>query len=116
MWSRLLSFSKPVNSQLRSLNRPICSNVYSYRYFSTATVTPASVESAVIEILKNTEGVFKSKISPRASFVEVGLDSLAVNEMFSTLEEDFKITLSDDDTDGLKGIPDLVKLILSKIK
>ena len=73
-----------------------------------------SVEAEIISRLRVIEGVNTPKLSPVCTFKEIGLDSLAQIEMYSSLEEKFKITLSDEDTDGVKGVADLVKIILSK--
>ena len=79
------------------------------------SATQPEVEGAVIDQLKGIQGVDLAKLSGASSFKEIGLDSLAQIEMYSALEEKFKITLSDEDTDGVKGVSDLVKIILSKL-
>ena len=73
-----------------------------------------NVETEIISRLRGIEGVNAAKLSASCTFKEIGLDSLAQIEMYSSLEEKFKITLSDEDTDGVKGVADLVKIILSK--
>ncbi|CAG9317284.1 unnamed protein product [Blepharisma stoltei] len=116
MWSRLRFLSKPVQNHLRYMWQPISSSNSSIninRYFATSL---ASVESAVIEQLKNAEGVEVDKVTSNCFFDEIGLDSLAEIEVLTALEEKFGITLTGEDTDEVRGVPDLVKLILSKVK
>lgn len=74
----------------------------------------ANIETDILTRLKEVEGVNVAKLTPACTFKEIGLDSLAQIEMYSSLEEKFKITLSDEDTDGVKGVADLVRIILSK--
>ncbi|OMJ82854.1 hypothetical protein SteCoe_16322 [Stentor coeruleus] len=89
-------------------------NIYRFpiRWFSG---NQATVESSILEQLRGVEGVNLSKLTSKCTFKEIGLDSLAQIEMYSSLEDKFKITLSDEDTDGVKSVPDLVKIILSKL-
>eukprot|EP00358_Blepharisma_japonicum_P006799 CAMPEP_0202941202 /NCGR_PEP_ID=MMETSP1395-20130829/1325_1 /ASSEMBLY_ACC=CAM_ASM_000871 /TAXON_ID=5961 /ORGANISM="Blepharisma japonicum, Strain Stock R1072" /LENGTH=94 /DNA_ID=CAMNT_0049636211 /DNA_START=42 /DNA_END=326 /DNA_ORIENTATION=- len=86
---------------------------FSIRAFSASQ---SSVEQAIIERLKETEGIKIEKLSPNSSFKEIKLDSLAQIELFSYLEEKFDVTLNDNDTEGVKGVNDLVKIILGKFK
>ena len=47
---------------------------------------------------------------------DLGADSLDVVEMLMTLEEQFDVTVSDEESVDLKTVGDIVKLIDSKIK
>mmetsp|Transcript_14317 Transcript_14317/g.20925 ORF Transcript_14317/g.20925 Transcript_14317/m.20925 type:complete len:111 (-) Transcript_14317:35-367(-) len=83
------------------------------RNFATSQ---ADVESSVISQLKEIEGVDVEGVNSQAVFEDIGLDSLAQIEMFSALEEKFNISLSDEDTEGVKGVADLVKVIMTKLE
>ena len=93
------------------INRPF---VFISRAF--ASFSQADVESAVISQVQSIDGVEGGKVNASCLFEDIGLDSLAQIEMYSVLEEKFGVTLSDDDTDGVKGVGDLVKIILDKLK
>ena len=47
---------------------------------------------------------------------DLGADSLDVVEMLMTLEEQFDVTVSDEESVNLKTVGDIVKLIDAKIK
>lgn len=114
MWRGLRCFSRPMQSQLRNLWQPApLNNLYALRFFAASKV---SVESTIVDTLKTIDGVDLTKVSGSSTFKEVGLDSLAQIGLFSTLEEVFDITLTDDDTEGVKAVQDLVKIVLSKLK
>ncbi|CAG9319732.1 unnamed protein product [Blepharisma stoltei] len=116
MWSGLKFLSRPIQSNLRCMWQPVSvSNwtINNYRYFASSLAT---IESAVIEQIKNAEGVEREKVTNKSLFDEIGLDSLAEIEVFTNLEEKFKITLTGEDTDEVRGVADLVKVILNKFK
>jgi acyl carrier protein len=74
------------------------------------------VEAFLISHLKEIKGVHKNKVTPSCNFKEINLDSLSQMEMYSVIESKFDLTLSEEDTDGLKSVPDLVKTILAKLR
>jgi acyl carrier protein len=45
---------------------------------------------------------------------DLGIDSMGITEMILTLEELFKIEISDDDWPGIKIVDDLIDLIITK--
>ena len=47
---------------------------------------------------------------------DLGADSLDVVEMLMTLEEQFDVTVSDEESVNLKTVGDIVKLIDAKVK
>jgi acyl carrier protein len=77
--------------------------------------TYSSIETFLIEKLKSVDGVNPEKVLPTSSFKEIELDSLNQIELISTIEEHYKITLNDDEAQELQAIPDLAKIILSKL-
>lgn len=57
------------------------------------------------------------KITPNSKILEdLGADSLDVVELLMTLEDEFGITVSDEEAVTLKSVNDIVKLIENKIK
>ena len=65
-------------------------------------------EQLNIDVAKITE---KSKVID-----DLGADSLDVVEMLMTLEDEFNVTVSDEESVTLKTVGDIVKLIDSKLK
>ena len=57
------------------------------------------------------------KISEKSKVIDdLGADSLDVVEMLMTLEDEFNVTVSDEESVNLKTVGDIVKLIDSKLK
>ena len=63
----------------------------------------------VISVIAATQRMPREKISPESTFEELGLDSLdSVNILFA-LEEEFKISIPDDDTREIHGVKQMVE-------
>lgn len=57
------------------------------------------------------------KIKPETKVIEdLGADSLDVVEMLMLLEDEFDVTVSDEESVNLKTVADIVKVIESKTK
>ena len=57
------------------------------------------------------------KITEKSKVIDdLGADSLDVVEMLMTLEDEFNVTVSDEESVNLKTVGDIVKLIDSKLK
>ena len=57
------------------------------------------------------------KIAEKSKVIDdLGADSLDVVEMLMTLEDEFNVTVSDEESVNLKTVGDIVKLIDSKLK
>ena len=57
------------------------------------------------------------KITEKSNVIDdLGADSLDVVEMLMTLEDEFNVTVSDEESVNLKTVGDIVKLIDSKLK
>ena len=57
------------------------------------------------------------KITPDSRVIEdLGADSLDVVEMLMLLEDEFNVTVSDEESMNLKTVADIVKVIESKTK
>ena len=66
------------------------------------------VKSIITEQL----GVDESEVTPEADFVDdLGADSLDTVELVMALEEEFGIEISDEDSEKIKTVNDVVKYI-----
>jgi acyl carrier protein len=62
----------------------------------------------VISVIAATQRIPPEKITPDSTFEELGLDSLdAVNILFA-LEEEFKISIPDDDARDIRGVRQMI--------
>ncbi len=61
--------------------------------------------------------ISEEKVTLESKFIDdLGADSLDVVEMLMTLEDEFNITVSDEESVALKTVGDIVKLIDAKSK
>ena len=66
------------------------------------------VKSIITEQL----GVDESEVTPEANFVDdLGADSLDTVELVMALEEEFGIEISDEDSEKIKTVGDVIKYI-----
>lgn len=66
----------------------------------------------VKELLVEKLGVSADKIQPNSDILkDLGADSLDLVEMLMTLEEDYGITLSQEDTENIKTVQDIVDIV-----
>ena len=66
----------------------------------------------VADMLSEQLGINKDKITLESVVIkDLGADSLDVVQMLMALEEDFGITVSEDDAANLRTVADIVKLI-----
>jgi acyl carrier protein len=74
--------------------------------------TVASVEERVIDIVCENLGVNKEQVTRQTSFVEdVGADSLDIVELVMELEEEFEITIPDDQAEKIKTVGEAIDYI-----
>ena len=74
-----------------------------------------SVEEKVIAIVCEQLGVAKEEIKTDSKFVDdLKADSLDVVELVMEFEDEFEITIPDDDYDKIKTVGDAVKYITDK--
>ena len=67
------------------------------------------------EMLANQLNIDKEKVTTESRIVEdLGADSLDVVELLMTLEDEFGISVSDEEALGLKTVADIEKLINDK--
>ena len=63
----------------------------------------------VISVIAKTQRIPREKITPESTFEELGLDSLdSVNILFA-LEEEFNVSIPDDDTRDIRGVAQMVE-------
>jgi acyl carrier protein len=72
----------------------------------------ASTEERVIELVSENLGVNKEQITRSTSYIEdLGADSLDIVELIMELEEDFEITVPDDQAEKIKTVGDTIDYI-----
>ena len=76
----------------------------------------ASVQERVIDIVAEQLGVDKEKVTPETSFVnDLGADSLDTVELVMELEEEFEITIPDDQAEKIKTVGEAIDYIEREI-
>jgi acyl carrier protein len=71
-----------------------------------------SVEERVIEIVCENLGVNKEQVTRNTKFIEdIGADSLDIVELVMELEEEFEITIPDDQAEKIKTVGEAVDYI-----
>ncbi len=70
------------------------------------------IESRVQKIIAEQLNVGQEEVTMEASFVDdLGADSLDIVELVMKLEEEFKITISDEEASKLKTVGDSIQFI-----
>jgi len=73
-----------------------------------------SVEERVIEIISDQMGVSKDSVTKETSFVnDLGADSLDTVELVMELEEEFDITIPDEDAEKIQTVGQAIDYIES---
>lgn len=81
----------------------------SYRRFQAVI---SSVEERVIDLVCEHLGVNKEQVSRQTSFQDdVGADSLDIVELVMELEEEFEITIPDDQAEKIKTVGEAIDYI-----
>ena len=66
----------------------------------------------IASLIANQLGIEESRVTENSEIIkDLGADSLDVVEMLMGLEEEYGITISEDDAANLKTVGDIVKLI-----
>ena len=69
----------------------------------------ASVEERVVEIVCENLAVSKDQVNRNTSFIEdIGADSLDIVELIMELEEEFEITIPDDQAEKIKTVGEAI--------
>ena len=72
----------------------------------------ASVEERVIEIVCENLAVSKDQVKRETSFIDdIGADSLDIVELIMELEEEFEITIPDDQAEKIKTVGEAIDYI-----
>ncbi len=75
------------------------------------------IESKVKEIICNQLEVSSEQLRPTASFIDdLKADSLAVVELVLAFEQEFKITIPEEDTEQIKTVGDAISYIKTHAK
>lgn len=75
-----------------------------------SSIPRADVESRVLTVFKNFLSS-EEKLTPSASFQELGLDSLDAVEVMVAVEEEFGIEIPDKESEEIKSVKDAVDYI-----
>ncbi len=74
--------------------------------------TPVSVEERVIEIVSEQMGVAKDQVTRETSFVnDLGADSLDTVELVMEFEEEFDITIPDEEAEKIQTVGQAITFI-----
>ena len=72
----------------------------------------ASVEERVIDIVCENLGVNKEQVNRSTNFIEdIGADSLDIVELVMELEEEFEITIPDEQAEKIKTVGEAIDYI-----
>jgi len=72
----------------------------------------SSIEERVVEIVSENLGVSKDSVSRGTRFIEdIGADSLDIVELVMELEEEFEITIPDEQAEKIKTVGEAVDYI-----
>ena len=73
------------------------------------------VYDKVVSLLSEQLGIDKNRITPDSDIVkDLGADSLDVVQMLMSMEEEYGITVSEDDAANLKTVRDIVNILEKK--
>jgi acyl carrier protein len=80
-------------------------------------VVVASVEERVITIVCENLAVSKDQVNRNTSFIEdIGADSLDIVELIMELEEEFEITIPDDQAEKIKTVGEAIDYIQKELE
>ena len=80
-------------------------------------VTTKEIEARVKEVIAKTLSVSPEKITLDAHLQnDLGLDSFAAIEMVYSAEDEFGISISDEELTKLSNVKDIVKIVEKKLK
>jgi len=72
----------------------------------------ATTEERVIQIVSDNLGVSKEQVSRTTNFIEdLGADSLDIVELVMELEEEFEITIPDEEAEKIKTVGEAIDYI-----
>ena len=82
----------------------------------TRRIDVASVADRVTDIVCDQLGVRREKVTPETSFInDLGADSLDTVELVMELEEEFDISIPDEDAEKIQTVGEAIKYIDEQI-
>jgi acyl carrier protein len=106
-----------VRSELRSRSPLVGVLIVDGEWTINAAMSPDEIESKVKEIICNQLEVSPEQLRPEASFIDdLKADSLAVVELVLAFEQEFKITIPEEDTEQIKTVKDATNYIKTHAK
>lgn len=79
-------------------------------------MTNPSIEERVIKIVCDQMGTSPEKVSKSTSFInDLGADSLDTVELVMEFEDEFEISIPDEDAEKIQSVGDAINYIQSKI-
>ncbi len=77
--------------------------------------TPEEIKESVIQIVCDQMGVSRDKVTLETSFVnDLGADSLDTVELVMEFEDEFELTIPDEDAEKIQTVGDAIKYIEQK--
>ena len=74
-------------------------------------MTRAEIERKLLDIVKNEKDVPDDKLSPGTALADAGIDSLDALSILFAIEEQFHISIPDDNARGIKTFADMVTAV-----
>jgi acyl carrier protein len=73
------------------------------------------IQESVVQIVCDQMGVSRDKVTPETSFVnDLGADSLDTVELVMEFEDEFDLTIPDEDAEKIQTVGDAIKYIEEK--
>ncbi|GBD84658.1 acyl carrier protein [bacterium BMS3Abin02] len=77
----------------------------------------AEIESRLKNLLVSELGLDETKITPEASFeTDLEVDSLGVVELLMALEDEFGVTIPDEEAEGIGTVSQAVDVVVAKLE
>ena len=74
-----------------------------------------NIEEKIRTIIVDQLGVEPDAVKPEASFIEdLGADSLDIVELVMTMEEEFDLTIPDEDAENMKTVKNVIDYVKRK--
>jgi acyl carrier protein len=80
------------------------------------SVSPAEVETGVLEALRETSKVDVSTVTSTSQFSELGLNLFEVVELMIICEDKFKVDLDKADIGKIASVSELVSALVTRLK
>ncbi|MCS7047532.1 MAG: acyl carrier protein [Gemmataceae bacterium] len=75
------------------------------------------IKEKVIQIVCDNLSVSKEQVNESTSFIEdIGADSLDIVELIMELEEEFEITIPDEEAEKIKNVGEVINYIMKELE